>query len=123
MPISATGQERYAHFLTLPKPRAFVVYEDGNWRFYCRDPEAMTKALDYCARKASAAGCMRLTIASSGARTSDKRIGASSQLEGGPRRRLLPRGTTTSDAPGAPRQEICPRAPMRPSHGRLARKG
>ena len=51
VPISEAGRERYAHFLTLPKPRAFVVYEDGNWRFYSKDPEAMTKALDYCARE------------------------------------------------------------------------
>ncbi len=51
VPISEAGRERYAHFLTLPKPRAFVVYEDGNWRFFFKDPEAMRKALDFCARQ------------------------------------------------------------------------
>ncbi|MBW8758220.1 MAG: hypothetical protein JF586_11480 [Burkholderiales bacterium] len=51
VPLSDAGKERYRHFLTLPSPRAFVVYEDGNWRFYAKDPEAATKALDYCARQ------------------------------------------------------------------------
>jgi hypothetical protein len=51
VPISDDGRERYRYFLTLPKPRAFTVYEDGGWRFYSKDPEAMTKALDYCARQ------------------------------------------------------------------------
>ena len=41
VPLSDEGRERYAHFLTLPKPRAFVVYEDGAWRFYAKDPEAI----------------------------------------------------------------------------------
>ena len=44
------GKERYAHFLTLPRPRAFAVAEDGSWRFWADDPDAMTKALDDCAR-------------------------------------------------------------------------
>jgi hypothetical protein len=50
VPLSAAGKERYAHFLTLPRPRAFAVAEDGSWRFWADDPDAMTKALDDCAR-------------------------------------------------------------------------
>ena len=50
LPLSQAGKDRYAHFLTLPKPRAFVVLEDGSWRFWADDPDAMTKALDDCSR-------------------------------------------------------------------------
>ena len=83
VPISATGQERYAHFLTLPKPRAFVVYEDGNWRFYSRDPEAMTKALDYCARQGKRCWLYAADDRVVWSADVNKRIGASSQLTGG----------------------------------------
>ena len=50
VPSSQAGKDRRAHFLTLPKPRAFVVVEDGTWRFRADDADAMTKALDGCAR-------------------------------------------------------------------------
>ena len=50
LPLSEAGKDRYRHFLTLPSPRAFVVFEDGHWHMNWKDPEAMTKALDYCAR-------------------------------------------------------------------------
>ena len=50
VPLSQAGKDRYAHFLTLPKPRAFAVLEDGSWRFWADDADAMTKALDDCAR-------------------------------------------------------------------------
>ena len=50
VPLSAAGKDRYAHFLALPRPRAFAVVEDGSWRFWADDPDAMTKALDDCAR-------------------------------------------------------------------------
>ena len=50
VPSTPAGKERYAHFLTLPKPRAFVFLDDGSWRFWSDDPDAMTKALDDCAR-------------------------------------------------------------------------
>jgi len=83
VPISAAGQERYAHFLTLPKPRAFVVYEDGNWRFYSRDPEAMTKALDYCARQGKRCWLYAADDRVVWNSDVDKRIGAASQLNRG----------------------------------------
>jgi hypothetical protein len=83
VPISDAGHERYAHFLTLPKPRAFVVYEDGGWRIYSRDPEAMTKALNSCARQGRRcwlyAADDRVVWSADVAR----RIGSTSQLEGG----------------------------------------
>ena len=81
VPLSDEGRERYAHFLTLPKPRAFVIYEDGAWRFYGKDPEAMTKALDYCARQGRRcwlyAADDRVVWSADVAR----RIGSASQLE------------------------------------------
>jgi hypothetical protein len=51
VPLGAAGRERYAHFLTLPAPRAFVVHEDGAWRFWSADPDAVAKALDYCSSR------------------------------------------------------------------------
>jgi len=83
VPISAAGQERYAHFLTLPKPRAFVVYEDGNWRFYSKDPESMTKALDYCARQGKRCWLYAADDRVVWSADVDKRIGTAAQLGGG----------------------------------------
>jgi uncharacterized protein YbjQ (UPF0145 family) len=51
VPISAEGQARYRHYLMLPAPKAFTVNADGGWRIYSKDAEAMSKALDYCARQ------------------------------------------------------------------------
>ena len=83
VPISDAGRERYAYFLTLPKPRAFVVYEDGAWRFYSKDPEAMTKALDYCASQGRR--CWLYAADDRVVWNVDmaRRIGSASQLEGG----------------------------------------
>jgi hypothetical protein len=85
VPISDAGRERYAHFLSLPKPRAFVIYEDGSWRFYAHDAEAMTKALDYCAREGRR--CWLYAADDRVVWSGDvvRRIGASAQLDGGPR--------------------------------------
>ena len=80
VPISAAGQERYAHFLTLPKPRAFVVYEDGNWRFFNKDPEAMTKALDYCTRQGKRCWLYAADDRVVWSADVDKRIGNAAQL-------------------------------------------
>jgi hypothetical protein len=51
VPIRDEGQARYRHYLTLPSPKAFVVYASGGWRFFWNDPDAMTKALDRCAQE------------------------------------------------------------------------
>ena len=83
VPISEAGRERYAHFLTLPKPRAFVVYEDGNWRFYSKDPEAMTKALDYCAREGRRCWLYAADDRVVWSADANQRIGSSTQLGGG----------------------------------------
>jgi hypothetical protein len=50
VPSTPAGKDRYAHFLTLPKPRAFVFLDDGTWRFWADDPDAMTKVFDDCTR-------------------------------------------------------------------------
>ncbi|MET0334551.1 MAG: hypothetical protein ABW190_09800 [Rhizobacter sp.] len=49
VPLNDAGKARYRHYLTLPSPKAFVIFETGAWRFYADDTDAMTKALDYCA--------------------------------------------------------------------------
>ena len=83
VPISEAGRERYAYFLTLPKPRAFVVYEDGGWRFYSKDPEAMTKALDYCAREGRRCWLYAADDRVVWNADPSQRVGSSSQLQGG----------------------------------------
>jgi hypothetical protein len=80
VPISDAGKERYRHFLTLPNPRAFVVYEDGNWRFYSKDPEAATKALDYCARQGKRCWLYAADDRVLWNADVDKRIGSAAQL-------------------------------------------
>jgi hypothetical protein len=83
VPISDAGRERYAYFLTQPRPRAFVVYEDGGWRFYTKDPEAMTKALDYCARQGRRCWLYAADDRVVWSADVDQRIGSSAQLQGG----------------------------------------
>lgn len=82
VPISEEGRERYRHFLTLAKPRAFVIYADGRWRFFAHDPQAMTKALDECARLGRP--CWLYAADDRVVWTADvaRRIGTSAQLEG-----------------------------------------
>jgi hypothetical protein len=82
VPLSDAGKERYRHFLTLPSPRAFVIYEDGNWRFYSKDPEAMTKALDYCARQGKRCWLYAADDRVVWSADVDKRIGSTAQLGG-----------------------------------------
>ncbi len=49
VPLTEAGRDRYRYYLSLPSPKAFVIFEGGaTWRFYHSDPDAMTKALDYC---------------------------------------------------------------------------
>ena len=50
VPSTPAGKERYAHFLTLPKPRAFALTDDGSWRFWADTPDAVDKLFDDCAR-------------------------------------------------------------------------
>ena len=50
VPSTPAGKDRYAHFLTLPKPRAFAFLEDGTWRFWADDPEAIAKVFADCER-------------------------------------------------------------------------
>ena len=83
VPIGDAGRERYAHFLSLPKPRAFVVYEDGAWRFYSKDPEAMTKALDYCARQGRRCWLYAADDRVVWNADVNQRIGSAAQLDGG----------------------------------------
>jgi hypothetical protein len=83
VPLSDAGKERYRHFLTLPSPRAFVIYEDGNWRFYSKDPEAATKALDYCARQGKRCWLYAADDRVVWSADVDKRIGSAAQLGGG----------------------------------------
>ena len=51
VPVRAEGKDRYLHYLTLPSPKAFVVYESGGWRFFYGNADAMTRALDFCMRE------------------------------------------------------------------------
>jgi len=80
VPISAEGQARYRHYLTLPSPKAFVVLENGGWRMVWKDAEAMTKALDFCARQGKA--CWLYAVDDRVVWTADRaaRIGQSRQL-------------------------------------------
>jgi hypothetical protein len=80
VPVRAEGKERYLHYLTLPTPKAFVVYESGGWRFFSSDIDAMTKALDFCAREGRP--CWLYAVDDQVVWSPDrgKRIGASGQL-------------------------------------------
>jgi hypothetical protein len=81
VPVGAAGQQRYLHYLTLPTPKAFVVYESGGWRFWSSDADAMSKALDYCAREGRLCWLYAVDDQVVWQPERDKRIGKSSQLE------------------------------------------
>ncbi len=48
LPLSEEGRSRYAAFLAQPKPRAFVVYEDGGWYMSWGRSDAPAAALRHC---------------------------------------------------------------------------
>lgn len=51
IPLEKKGRDAYARYLALPSPKAFAVYESGQWRYASRDGEAMDKLLNHCARE------------------------------------------------------------------------
>jgi Zn-dependent protease with chaperone function len=51
IPVREEGRLRFRHYLSLQSPKAFVVYASGGWRFFWNDPNAMTSALEHCARE------------------------------------------------------------------------
>jgi hypothetical protein len=79
-PVRAEGKDRYLHYLTLPAPKAFVVYESGGWRFFSADADAMSKALDFCMREGRS--CWLYAVDDQVVWNPDvgKRIGRSAQL-------------------------------------------
>lgn len=80
VPLSSKGKARYQHYLTLPAPKAFVIYLDGGWRFFSKDGDAMTKALDFCAREGKPCWLYAVDDAVVWSETVAQRIGKSSQL-------------------------------------------
>ena len=50
VPVRPEGRDRFVHYLTLPTPKAFAISATGGWRYFSGDPDAMTKALNRCAR-------------------------------------------------------------------------
>jgi hypothetical protein len=81
VPLNDAGRERYRHYLTLQPPKAFVVFEGGTqWRFYHDDPDAMTKALDYCQQINKACWLYAVDHRVVWSDNPSKRIGRSSQL-------------------------------------------
>ena len=51
VPVVEKGKPRYAHYLSLPKPKAFVVTEKGGWYFASGNEEAMRMAPRYVPRR------------------------------------------------------------------------
>lgn len=52
VPVRDGGAARYAHYLTLPTPKAFFVINDGGWRFWWDSPQAIAKGFEWCAANA-----------------------------------------------------------------------
>jgi dienelactone hydrolase len=48
VPLGDKGRQRYAHFLTLPKPKAFVITEKGGWLMSADNVNAISTAFSYC---------------------------------------------------------------------------
>ena len=80
VPVRPEGKDRYRHFLTLPAPKAFIVYDTGGWRFWSNDRNAMTNALDSCARDGKVCWLYAVDDRVVWQADVDKRIGRSAQL-------------------------------------------
>ena len=52
VPVRDGGAARYAHYLTLPSPKAFFVINDDGWRFWWDSPQAIAKGFEWCAAQA-----------------------------------------------------------------------
>lgn len=48
VPLGDKGRQRYAHFLTLPNPKAFVITERGGWFMSADNVNAIPTALGHC---------------------------------------------------------------------------
>lgn len=51
LPLSESGQAGYEKYLGQASPKAFVIMEDGSWRYQFGHAESMALALQYCARQ------------------------------------------------------------------------
>ena len=51
MPLRTKGQERLQHYLTLPSPKAFFVFEDSSWRFWSATTRPVDKGFEYCSQQ------------------------------------------------------------------------
>lgn len=49
--LNEKGREGYKKFLTLQKPRAFVIAPDGGWHFAYRGYDPLAVALESCRKK------------------------------------------------------------------------
>ncbi|MFT3734115.1 MAG: prolyl oligopeptidase family serine peptidase [Rhodocyclaceae bacterium] len=50
VPVKPEGKARYVHYLSLEKPKAFVVTETGGWFFNDKNTSAMSHVFSSCAR-------------------------------------------------------------------------
>jgi hypothetical protein len=49
--LDENGRRGYERFLTLPKPRSFVIAPDGGWALSSRDFDSLASALETCQKK------------------------------------------------------------------------
>jgi hypothetical protein len=49
--IDENGRQGYRRFLTLPKPRCFVIAPDGAWAFSSRDFDPLGSAIKTCRKR------------------------------------------------------------------------
>ena len=84
MPVREEGKDRYRHYLTLPSPKAFVVYETGGWRFWYSQADAMVEALNHCAREGRRCWLYAVDNQVVWQAKPDQRIGRADQLQSTP---------------------------------------
>ncbi|MDB5816153.1 MAG: Dienelactone hydrolase [Rhodocyclales bacterium] len=50
VPVKPEGHARFAHYLELPEPKAFVITEKGGWYFASESVNVMSSAFEPCAK-------------------------------------------------------------------------
>jgi hypothetical protein len=76
-----SAKARYQHYLSVPSPKALVVYGDGEMRYQWSNPEAMTLLLDHCARQGKPCWLYAVDDRVVWHAEPDKRIGSSARLQ------------------------------------------
>jgi hypothetical protein len=81
LPVNAAGRDNYRQYLSMPAPKAFVIYSNGRTRAYSNDPDAMANSLDTCVNEGKACWLYAVDDRIVWAANEGMRVGLSTRLK------------------------------------------